>query len=365
MVKAKEIINVIEETAPLTYQESYDNSGWIVGEPEQKVKGVLISLDVTIEVLDDAIANGENLIITHHPLIFKPVKRLMAGNQVDDILIKAIRHGVMIYSTHTSMDNAWMGVNRELFRRLDLQNFSILRPLANAIKKLVVFVPEDYAEKVRKAIFEAGAGAIGEYDSCSYNLQGKGSFRAGENADPFVGGKEEIHYEPEQRVETVVPVHLLSDVLNAMEQAHPYEEVAYDIYPVENSHDRVGSGALGEFKNPQNGKDFLDHLKKTLDIPVLRYAGKEPEKIKKVAIAGGSGNFLIPDAIKAEANVFVTADLKYHDFFMGQEKILLVDAGHYETEQFTKYLIKDLLTQKFSNFAVRISQVNTNPVNYR
>lgn len=363
-IKAYQIADVIESIAPLNYQESYDNSGWIVGTPQKEVEGVLISLDMTLDVVDEAIDSGCNLIITHHPLIFKPLKKVIAGNQVDDIVMKAIRHDIMIYSTHTSMDNAWHGVNAELASRLDLQDFKILRPLEQVLKKVVVFVPEDYANTVREAMFAAGAGAIGEYDSCSYNLRGRGSFRAGENANPFVGDKQELHFESEERVETVVPEHLLNPVVNAMEQAHPYEEVAYDIYPLENKHDRAGAGAIGEFRQSMPKEDFLDFVKDRLQISQIRYGGYENDKIGKVAVAGGAGSFLIPDAIKSGADVFITADLKYHDFFRGEGKILLVDAGHYETEQFTKHLLRDLLIKNFSNFAVRISQVNTNPVKY-
>ena len=364
MITAGDVIQKIESVAPLSYQESYDNSGWITGDPQQQVQGVLVALDMTMEVLEDAIKNGENLIITHHPLIFKPINQLVKGDPVQDILIKAIRHDIMIYAAHTNLDNAWEGVNRELVKKLGMENFRILQARPGILKKLVVFVPENYAEDVRTAIFKAGAGNIGDYDSCSYNLQGKGSFRAGENADPFTGEKQQYHFEAEQRVETIVPFHLLSEVLSAMMQAHPYEEVAYDVYPLENKHDRVGAGAIGELSEDLNPEEFFKIIKEKLDAKVLRYSGVLPEKIKKIAFSGGSGSFLIQDAIRAQADAYVTADLKYHDFQQAADKILLVDAGHFETEQFTKHLIRDILIENFSNFAVRISQVNTNPVNY-
>ena len=364
MLKAGEVVKKLESIAPLSYQESYDNSGWITGDPDEEVQAVLVALDLTMEVLEDAIENGENLIITHHPLIFKPISQLVKGDPVQEMLMKAIKHDIMIYAAHTNLDNAWDGVNRELANRIGLQNFRILQSHSDILKKLVVFVPENYAEDVRSAIFKAGAGNIGDYDSCSYNLQGRGSFRAGENADPFAGEKEEYHFEAEQRIETVVPVHLLDDVLTAMEQAHPYEEVAHDVFPLDNKHDRVGAGALGELPEELPTEDFLQMIKEKLDVKILRYAGNLPDKIKNVAVSGGAGSFLIRDAIGAKADVFITADLKYHDFFQAGNRILLVDAGHFETEQFTKHLIRDLLTENFSNFAVRISQVNTNPVNY-
>ncbi|MFW6019900.1 MAG: Nif3-like dinuclear metal center hexameric protein [Bacteroidales bacterium] len=364
MVSADNVIKKLEEVAPLSYQESYDNSGWITGDPDQEVKGVLVALDMTMDVLDEAIKNGENLIITHHPLIFKPLKQLVKGDPVQNMLIKAIKHDIMIYAAHTNLDNAWEGVNRKLANQLGLEKYQILQPRSAILKKLVVFVPENYAEDVRTAIFEAGAGNIGDYDSCSYNLQGKGSFRAGENADPFTGKKQQYHFEAEQRVETIVPEHLLSRVLSAMMQAHPYEEVAYDVYPLENQHERIGAGAIGELPEEMQAETFLMMIKEKLDAKVLRYSGFLSEKIKKIALSGGAGSFLIEEAIRAQADVFVTADLKYHDFQQAEDKILLVDAGHFETEQFTKHLIRDILIENFSTFAVRISQVNTNPVNY-
>lgn len=364
MMKAKEIVHLIERIAPKAYQESYDNSGWITGDPEAEVAGVLVALDMTMEVLDDAINNGENLIITHHPLIFKPLKRLVKGNAVQDMLLKAIRNDVMIYAAHTNLDNAWEGVNRKLADVLGLTEFRILSPISEVLEKIVVFVPEKQADQVRQAMFAAGAGNIGEYDSCSYNLKGKGSFRAGENANPFVGETNELHFEAEERVETIVPQFMRASVINAMKQAHPYEEVAYDVYPLLNEHERIGAGAIGRFENAVSTDDFLKMIKEKLGTKVLKYSGKKPETIKTVAISGGAGSFLIGQAIKGKADVYLTADLKYHDFFMAEDKILLVDAGHFETEQFTKHLIRDILIENFSNFAVRISQVNTNPVNY-
>ena len=353
-MKAKDITQTIESVAPVAYQESYDNSGWITGNPEAEVSGILVSVDMTMEVLDDAIEHGENLIITHHPLIFKPLKKIVKGDYV---------HDIMIYSAHTSLDNAWTGVNRELFNRLGLRDFKILKPQKDILRKLVVFVPEDHADHVRESMFKAGAGQIGEYDSCSYNLKGHGSFRPGEGTNPFVGEKNKIHFESEQRVETVLPVHLQRKVLNAMQDAHPYEEVAYDIYSLDNANEQVGSGAIGRLETPLAFQEFLNYVKERLDIQVLRYSGSA-NNVSTVAISGGAGSFLIPDAIKNGADVFLTADLKYHDFFMATNELALVDAGHYETEQFTKHLIRDILIENFSNFAVRISQVKTNPVKY-
>ncbi|MCF8331721.1 MAG: Nif3-like dinuclear metal center hexameric protein [Bacteroidales bacterium] len=362
-MKAKEVTKVLESIAPLAYQESYDNSGWITGDPDVEVKGILVAVDMTMDVLDDAIQQGDNLIITHHPLIFQPLRKIVKGDIVQEILLKAVKHDIMIYSAHTSLDNAWTGVNRELFKRIGLHDFSLLKPKVDILKKLVVFVPEDYADSLREAVFKAGAGQIGDYDSCSYNLKGQGTFRAGEGTNPFVGKKNKIHFEPEQRVETVFPVHLQWKVLNAMQKAHPYEEVAYDIYSLDNAHGQVGSGAIGMLEKPLSLKDFFKLIKERLDIQFLRYSGSV-EEVNKVAISGGAGSFLIPEAIKKRADVFLTADLKYHDFFMSADEFVLIDAGHYETEQFTKHLIRDILIENFSNFAVRISQVNTNPVKY-
>lgn len=364
MTKAKEVASKIEALAPPAYQESYDNAGWMCGDPEKEVSSVLVAVDMTMEVLDEAIRNGDSLIITHHPLIFMPLRNLTAGNMINDILLKAVRNGIAIYAAHTNLDNSREGVNRRLADVLGLQNFKILKPSSDILKKLVVFVPEDHAERVRKAMFEAGAGKIGEYDSCSYNIRGEGSFRAGENADPFVGEKARLHYEPEQRIETIVPLHLVTKAVKAAINVHPYEEVAYDIYPLENVHEGIGAGGLGELIEGLDHEQFMDMVKEKLGAKVIRYSGSKPSKIKKVALAAGAGSFLIQDAIHSGADVFLTADLKYHDFFMAENKILLADAGHYETEQFTKHLIRDVLIENFSNFATRISEVNTNPVNY-
>ncbi len=364
MTKAKEVVAKIEALAPRAYQETYDNAGWMCGDPEKEVSSAVVAVDMTMEVLEDAIKNGDNLIVIHHPLIFKPIRNLTAGNMINDIILKAVRHEISIYAAHTNLDSAWGGVNRKLASILGLQDFSILRPSPDLLKKLVVFIPEDHAENVRKAMFDAGAGEIGEYDSCSYNIRGEGSFRAGNNADPFVGEKDKLHYEPEQRVETIVPQHLLAKVVEAAIKAHPYEEVAYDIYALENAHERVGAGGFGKLEKELDFEQFLDMVKEKLRVKVIRFSGKKPDKIKKVALAGGAGSFLITDAIRSGADVFLTADLKYHDFFMADDKIMLVDAGHYETEQFTKHLIRDVLIENFSNFATRISEVSTNPVNY-
>ncbi|MFO8054456.1 MAG: Nif3-like dinuclear metal center hexameric protein [Bacteroidales bacterium] len=364
MITAKEVTDKIESYAPLDYQESYDNAGWVIGDPERPVEGVLIAIDMTMEVLDDAILHGENLIITHHPLLFKPLRRLLQGDLLSAIISKAIKHDIMIYSAHTNIDNAWRGVNRELSDRLGLLRYRVLRPGQGILKKLVVFVPDAYADKVRQAVFSAGAGEIGDYAGCSYNLQGKGSFLPGEHSDPFVGKKGKLHFEPEQRVETIFPKHLQHTVTEAMLKAHPYEEVAFDIYPLENLHERTGFGGIGEFKEPMLVDDFLELVKTKLQTPCLRYSGPKEKKIQRVALCGGAGQFLIRDAIQAKADVFLSGDLKYHDFFRAEKQIVIVDAGHFETEQFTKDLFHAILIENFSTFAVRISQVNTNPVNY-
>lgn len=363
-MKAKEIVRVLESFSPLSWQHSYDNSGWMIGAPDEEVKGILVALDLSAEVLEEAVQTGSNLVIIHHPLLFRPIKRIMHGDNVSDMIAMALRNNIMVYAAHTNLDTAREGVNGELARRLGLENFNVLKPLDGTLNKLVVFVPFEHAPKVRSAMFNAGAGNIGEYDSCSFNLEGKGSFRAGEQANPFAGKKEELHFEPEYRVETIVHKHLIGQVVKAMKEAHPYEEVAYDVYPLDNSYEGAGYGGVGQLKNPLAPKVFLGFVKDVLGTGAIKYGGHIPQKIKNVAICGGSGQALIGQAVKNNAQAFITGDLKYHDFVDARNKIMLVDAGHYETEQFTKDLIKSILNKKFPKFAIPISQVDVNPVKY-
>ncbi len=360
----KELLEILEKAAPFSLQESYDNSGLQVGSPEANVNSGLVCLDVTPEVISEAREKNCDLVISHHPLIFKGLKKITGNHFTEQVIIEAIKNDIAIVSVHTNLDNMLTGVNKVLCDRLGLKNCRVLDQQTGLLKKLVVFCPNDHADKVRSAIFEAGAGHIGDYDCCSYNLEGKGSFRAGEEANPFVGNLKELHFEPEVRVETIFPAYLQKNILKAMFASHPYEEVAYDIYPLENSFDKVGSGMIGELAEPLPGKDFLDLLKTVLKVPFVRHSELPVQKIDKVAVCGGSGSFLLDKAIAYGASAFVTSDVKYHQFFDARQKILLADAGHFETEQFTVKLLYDVVNKKISNFALQISEVNTNPVHY-
>ncbi|MCF8301978.1 MAG: Nif3-like dinuclear metal center hexameric protein [Bacteroidales bacterium] len=363
-MELKEITNYLEKMAPTSLQEAYDNSGLLIGESGKEVNKALITLDVTDEVLDEAISKECNLVIAHHPLIFKGIKRFNGKSFTDRLVTKAIKHDIAIYAIHTNLDNVDIGVNSMLAQKIGLQKVRILSPKNDQLRKLITFCPVDHAEKVRKAIFAAGAGNIGEYDSCSFNQEGLGSFKAGENADPFVGEVNELHYEKEYKIESVYPVYMERQVINAMIDAHPYEEVAYDVVPLKNEYLRTGSGMIGELENNEDELAFLKRIKKVLGSGTIRYSRLLNKDVKKVALCGGAGSFLIDDAIVAGADVFITGDVKYHQFFDANGKMVIADVGHYESEQFTKELIHQLLMEKFSNFAVLISERNTNSVNY-
>ncbi len=363
-MQLKDILRSIEAIAPLPLQESYDNSGLLTGHPDDSVSGALISLDVTEPVIDEAISLGYNLIIAHHPLIFKPLKRINGFSEAERCLIKAIKNDIALYAAHTNLDNTVNGVNSILCRKLGLEQTSILSPVQGNLRKLVIFVPESHAEKVRQAIFAAGAGHIGNYDSCSFNLPGSGTFRALEGTKPYVGEIGKIHTEAEIRIETVLPAWQESGVLSAARQVHPYEEVAWDSYPLTNEMPDAGSGMTGHYSIPLAENDFVQMLKDKLNTPSIRCSPFTGRKISKVAVCGGSGNFLIQDAIRSGADAFVTGELKYHDYFLADGRILLIEAGHYETEQFTKELLYQIVKENFPTFALQISTISTNPVNY-
>lgn len=363
-MKIKDIIKVIEDLAPVSFQESYDNTGMQIGNTDKEINSVLLTLDVTEATINEAIENKTELIISHHPLIFSGIKKLSGKNSTERIVIKAIKNDIAIYSCHTNIDSAWNGVNIKLAEKLGLQNIKILKPVSGNLKKLVTFVPTENADKLRTALFEAGAGNIGNYDSCSYNSEGKGTYRANENANPFAGKINELHTENEIRIETIFPSYLKSKVLSALLANHPYEEVAFDIFSLDNTYNKQGIGAIGILNEEVDENIFLKSIKKTLNCKQIRYSALTGKKIKKVAVCGGSGSFLISEALSSGADAFVTADLKYHQFQEPEHKLLLVDAGHFETEYHTLEIFYELLNKKFPTFAIYFSKVSTNPVNY-
>lgn len=360
----REVTSILESFAPLAFQEDYDNSGLIVGDANMEVTGVLLTIDVTPQVVAEAVAGGANLIVAHHPVIFKGLKRITGKSYVEQVVVNAIRNNIAIYAAHTNIDSVQGGVSFKMAEVLGLTSTQVLSPLTGQLVKLVTFVPTEYAEAVRQAMFNAGAGVIGNYDSCSFNIQGQGTFRAGDGTNPFVGEKGKIHFEPEVRVETIVPRHILNAVVKAMVEAHPYEEVAYDVYPLDLPYKKAGLGVLGDLPEPMNTIDFVKHVKQQFRAPCVRYTNPVKDFISRVAICGGSAISLLNDAIAANADVFITADVKYHQFFDAENRIVIIDIGHFESEQFTIDIFYDLLSKKISNFAVLKSKVRTNPINY-
>ncbi|HEC43484.1 MAG TPA: Nif3-like dinuclear metal center hexameric protein [Bacteroides sp.] len=363
-MKVREITSCIESFAPLTYQESYDNAGLQTGDPSAEVSAALLCIDVTEEVIKEAVRLDAGLIISHHPVIFGGLKQLTGSTPAERVIMEAIRQRISIYSAHTNLDAVHNGVSHRMAAKIGLSSVRVLSPLRGKLRKLVFFVPVDNAPNVRSAIFEAGAGQIGEYDMCSFNAAGEGTFRGSEASDPYVGEKGKMHSEPELRVETIFPHELEGNILNALVDAHPYDEVAYDVYPLENVYDRAGMGVIGELEGGMDETSFLDLLKKNYGIPMIRHSRLLGRKVHKVALCGGSGGFLLGRAIASGADVFVTGDVRYHPFFDADGKIMMADIGHYESEQFTTEIFYDLLLGKFSNFAVHLTEVNTNPVNY-
>jgi dinuclear metal center YbgI/SA1388 family protein len=360
----KDVTHFLESFAPLSLQESYDNAGLITGDLNAEISSVLITLDVTEEVVDEAIQKKAQLIVAHHPIIFSGLKKITGKNYVERTIIKAIKNDIAIYAAHTNLDGVDGGVNHKICEKLELQNCKVLQPADGQLKKFVTFIPAKNANQVREAIFNAGAGNIGNYDSCGFISEGFGSFRGNESSNPYVGKKGEIHSEKEIRFETIFPAYLQTKIIEALMKVHPYEEVAYDIYPLENKFDKIGMGMIGTLAEPKTETEFLKQLKTTFNTGVIKHTALKEKLTEKVAVCGGSGSFLLNAAIAAGADFFVSGDFKYHQFFEAENKIVIADIGHFESEQFTKELFYELLTKKFPKFAVHLSEVGTNPVFY-
>jgi len=360
----KDVCKGLETFAPLPLQEQWDNSGLIVGDPAKIVNNALICFDITEKVLNEAINEGYDLVISHHPMVFKGLKKFNGSNETERLVIKAIRNDIAIYAAHTSFDNAEGGVSYLLGKKLGLEKMKTLAPQKDSLSKLIVFCPESFCETIRDVMFSNGGGQIGDYDSCSFSLKGEGTFRANESCNPFVGKVGEMHHEKEQRIEIVVPNMLLSKVISAMIKAHPYEEPAYDIIALKNSWKQSGSGVLGTLPKAESEANFLSRVKEKLGCKIIRHSDFLGKPIKKVAVCGGSGAFLISTALANNADVFITGDVKYHDFSLAENNMLIADAGHYETEQFCTELIFNYIKKNFTNFAARISRYKSNSVNY-
>lgn len=364
-MKIKDITNYIEQIAPLSYQESYDNSGLIVGDNNKEVTKVLLCLDSIESIIDEAIEKKCELVIAHHPIVFSGLKKFNGKNYIERVVIKAIKHDIAIYACHTNLDNVFSnGVNEKIAQKIGLINRSILAPKKGLLKKLITFVPEKHQEQVREAIFNAGAGEIGNYDQCSFSSKGQGTFRANKEASPFVGETGQQHKEQEIKVEVVFSSFLERKITSALIKSHPYEEVAYDIIELSNTHNYVGSGIIGELKEPVNGLDFLASLKTTMNTACVRYTKPHKKEVKTIAICGGAGSFLLNNAMARQADVFITGDYKYHQFFDAENKIIIADIGHYESEQFTIDLFQEVLEKQFETLKVVKTSLNTNPVNY-
>lgn len=363
-MKIKEIVNALEIFAPLPLQDGFDNAGLQIGLTDAEATGALLCLDVTEAVVDEAITLGYNLIVSHHPLIFKGYKSITGRDYVERCILKAIKNDIVIFSMHTNLDNAPQGVNFKIAEIIGLKNLRILEPKENQLLKLVTFVPTAQAEEVRCALFEAGCGCIGNYDSCSYNLEGKGTFRAQPGTHPFCGEIGLLHEEQEVRVETVLPAYLKGKVQKALIEAHPYEEPAYDFYPLQNEWAQAGSGLVGELEAPETETDFLRRVKKLFEVGCVKHSRMTGRLIQKVALCGGAGAFLLPKAVGAHADVFLTGEVKYHDYFSYENDILIAEIGHYESEQYTKDLLYSIIREKFPTLDVQLTRVNTNPIKY-
>lgn len=364
MIKIKDIIKELENAFPLALQESFDNCGVQIGDVNQYATGALVCLDITEEVLDEAIDMECNLIISHHPLAFKSFKSLTGQTYIERCMMKACRENIVIYAAHTNLDNAVGGVNYCLAEKIGLQNVRILSPQKNALLKLVTFVPTAYAELVRNTIFNAGAGNIGNYDSTSYNIKGEGTFRSEDGAHPFCGEIGELHFEEEVRIETILPAFKKSSVTRALLSVHPYEEPVFDFYSLDNSWEQAGSGIVGELPAEEDEMSFLQRIKDLFQVGCVKYSKPIGKPIREVAICGGSGAFLIKNAISYGADIFITGEAKFNDFYDVEDKILLAVIGHYESEICTKEIFYNTISKKFPTFAVHFSNVNSNPVKY-
>ncbi len=370
-MQISDITDFLESIAPLHLQESFDNSGLLIGHPEKKLNSALFCLDVTESVINEAIEKGCELIIAHHPLIFDGLYGLNGKNHVERNVLNAAKHNIAVYAAHTNLDNIESGVNAEIARKLNLQDCKVLRPKTGGLKKLVTFCPnvktdsgEYYPGVIRQALFKEGAGKIGDYDQTSFNAHGKGTFKPPENSQPFVGEKDRMHVQDEIRIETVFPAYLQNKIIETLKSIHPYEDVAYDVYTLDNAFAPTGSGMIGHLDKPLEPSNFLEMVKEAMKTSCVRHTALNEQKIEKVALCGGAGRFLLKDAIKEGADAFVTSDFKYHDFFDVEDKLLLADIGHYESEQFTIDLLYGWVKKHFPNFDLYKTEVNTNPIHY-
>ncbi len=360
----KEVTSYLETLAPKSLQEGYDNCGLLTGNPDDRVTGILVTLDCTEGVVEEALHLKCNLIIAHHPIIFKGLKKITGQNYVERTIIKAIKNDVAIYAIHTNLDHVYMGVNKKIAEKLGLLNLKILAPKKNTLCKLVTFAPIVKSTEILEVLYKAGAGQIGNYKNCSFRVFGTGTFLPAFNTNPHIGQPGKPEETEEARIEVIFPEHLTSAIVDILKKEHPYEEVAYYVSRIENENQEVGAGMIGELPTAEEPKVFLERLKHVMKAECVRYTSLIKRPIKKVAVCGGSGSFLLPNAIQAQADAFVSADFKYHEFFDADGQILVADIGHFESEQYTKELLKEVLEEKFPTFAINFSNTITNPISY-
>ncbi len=360
----KEVTDILEELAPLDYAESFDNVGLLVGNAQTEVTGILVTLDTLENVVDEAISKKCNLIISFHPIIFSGLKKLTGATYVERVVLKAVQHQIAIYSMHTALDNSSKGVNAKICEVLGLERPKILIPQKSTIKKLTTYIPRDNANALKEELFKAGAGNIGNYSNCSFTVEGIGSYMPGAQTNPTKGRIGKTHFEEETQIHMTYPKANERSILKALFKHHPYEEVAYEISTLENTHQKIGMGMVGELANAMDETQFLQLLKDKMKLSVIRYSRLLGKKIKRVAVLGGSGAFAISAARAANADIFVSSDIKYHEFYQAEDEMIIADIGHYETEQFTKDLLVEYLTKKIPNFAISLSESITNPIKY-
>ncbi len=363
-VSLREFSAWLDALIPIEYQEPYDNSGLQVGEPDAIINSVMLTLDITPDVIAEAATHGVNLIVSHHPLIFSPLKHITSGTLSERCVAEAIRKNIAIYSSHTCFDAMSWGVSHIMAEKIGLNNIRVLVPVQGKLFKIAFYVPVTHAEMLREVIFEAGAGHIGKYSDCSFAVRGEGTFRPGSDTNPFSGKIGELFSGEEVKIETVVPSHLVRDVVAAIKTSHPYEEVAYDICRLDNEYHGAGTGAVGELTTALKGNELLMTLKDTFATPVIRFSGDAEKQIRRIAVCGGAGAGFVNAARKAGADAFITGDIKYHAFVEAPSSLLLVDIGHFESEIFSLKLLYDLIIKKFPKFALRFSETKTNPINY-
>ena len=363
-MKIKEVVQLLDQLAPSSYQESYDNAGLITGNAALVCTGVVCTLDATEEVILEAKEKGCNLVVAHHPIIFAGLKKITGKNYVERAIITAIKNDIAIYAIHTNLDNLISGVNGKMADKLGIKDRKVLLHKQNNLMKLIVFVPVAEAEKVREALFEAGGGNIGKYSECSFSIRGTGTFKPGEGTNPHTGTVGKRETTDEEKIEVILPAYLKEKLVMAMTDAHPYEEVAYDLVALSNYFQEVGSGLIGELPEEMSETEFLQLAKEKFNLRVIRHTPLLQKKVKKVALCGGAGSFLIKNALSLGADVYITADVKYHEFFDAENSMVIADIGHWESEQFTVELLYDVLRTEFINFAILKSEIKTNPVNY-